>query len=86
MTPSGIEPLDLPACDVMPQPTAPPRAPGNATTGTLFYLNNIVRSPNLSHSLTAHKHAATAARNNKLYWSHKMRELQIHELQSFTVF
>jgi hypothetical protein len=28
MTPSGIEPGDLLACSAVPQPTAPPRAPG----------------------------------------------------------
>ena len=27
MTPSGIEPRNLPACSAVPQPTTPPRAP-----------------------------------------------------------
>jgi len=68
------------------QPTAPPLGPRNETTGTLFYLNHIVRSPSLFHSLPAHKHAATAARINKRYWSDKMREMQVHELRSVTAF
>jgi hypothetical protein len=63
---------------------------GSAATGSLFHPNNLVRShPGVFAyliQLIRSQQAATAAGNNKRYWSHKMKDLQVCEPQSFTVF